>query len=133
MLLLHTGRKQTRMLSTHVVNSPLRRSSRIKQAKTSPGSESDTSTNSLPVRTTRQQTTTMDFIVSETAKKRLTRRTSVSSDLHETDQIDVVGTPTKKRITRKSSSATVTPTNTRATKYDEHINTIIFNYIYMKY
>lgn len=115
----------TRMLSTSVVNSPLRRSSRIKQAKTSPGSESDSSNNYQPIRVqparlTRQRTATMDSIVSETVKKRLTRHTSASSGLNEDMDIDVVETPTKRGLRRSSLSAiasTDTNINTRATKY----------------
>nr|XP_012220130.1 PREDICTED: myb-like protein X isoform X1 [Linepithema humile] len=109
-----TGRIQTRILSSHMVNSPLRRSSRIKQAKISPGSESDTSNNSQPVRITRQRTATMDSIVSETVKKRLTRYTSVSSDLNEASDIDM-GTPTKRRITKNSTTPT-RATNKRLTR-----------------
>ncbi|KYN20231.1 PREDICTED: MATH and LRR domain-containing protein PFE0570w-like [Trachymyrmex cornetzi] len=113
------GRMQTRMFTVQSVNSPLRRSSRIKQNKYSPSSESDSSISST--QTTQSaiiQATTMDSTVSDTMKKLRTRKHSVSSEISEID-IDVPPTSVK-RSTRQSSGATSlvgTPTkvNTRAT------------------
>jgi len=111
------------------VNSPLRRSSRIKQSKYSPvSSESDTSSisNSQPVRNTRSRAATMDNI--ETLRDGRTRKTSISSDISESMEIDIIGTP-KKRTTRSNLTAgsigTPTKINTRASRY-----ATIFNRIY---
>ncbi|XP_072754704.1 uncharacterized protein [Anoplolepis gracilipes] len=96
----------------------LRRSTRIKQGK-SPSSESDAS-NSQPLRNTRNQRTIMDNIGSETLKsENRTRKPSISSDISESTEIDILGTP-RKRATRSSLSAVTsigTPTkiNTRIT------------------
>lgn len=103
---------QTRLLA---VQSSLRRSSRIKQNKYSPGSESDNSTSNSQqtIQNTRIQTATTDSTVSDTMKKR-TRRLFASSDV-EVD-INTSQTP-EKRITRQSSGSSIgTPTrvNTRA-------------------
>jgi len=95
------------------VNSPsLRRSSRIKQNRSSSASPgSDTSTNNQVLRVTRKRTLTDS---SEMSKEQRSRRVSVSSDVSET--IDI-GTPGK-RVTRSSmtTSSITTPTkmNTRA-------------------
>ncbi|KAL6267126.1 hypothetical protein P5V15_000205 [Pogonomyrmex californicus] len=113
---------QTRKLTVQsVVNSPLRRSSRIKQNKYSPGSpDSDNSNISInqPTRSTRSRTATMDSNTSETMKLRV-RKHSISSDISEMIDVDVVQTPTK-RTTRKTTTITSvsTPTrvNTRASK-----------------
>ncbi|XP_018352856.1 PREDICTED: kinesin-related protein 4-like isoform X2 [Trachymyrmex septentrionalis] len=113
------GRMQTRMLTIQSANSPLRRSSRIKQNKYSPGSESDSSISSIQTtRSARPRTTTMDSTASDTTKKLRTRKHSISSEISEID-IDIPRTPVK-RTTRQSLGATSlinTPTrvNTRAT------------------
>lgn len=112
---------QTRMFTVQSVNSPLRRSSRIKQTKYSPGSESDSSISSIQTtRSTRTRTATMDSTASDTTKKLRTRKHSISSEISEID-IDIPQTPVK-RTTRQSSgtaSLVSTPTrvNTRATRY----------------
>ncbi|XP_071574833.1 uncharacterized protein [Temnothorax nylanderi] len=106
---------QTRMFTVQSVSSPLRRSSRIKQNKYSPDSESDSSSisNSQTIRSTRARTATMDSTVSDTMKKPRTRKLSISSDISEID-VDIPRTPGKR--TRQSSGAPGTPTrvNTRA-------------------
>ncbi|TGZ46797.1 Uncharacterized protein DBV15_06574 [Temnothorax longispinosus] len=109
------GRMQTRMFTVQSVSSPLRRSSRIKQNKYSPDSESEGSSisNSQTIRSTRARTATMDSTVSDTMKKPRTRKLSISSDISEID-VDIPRTPGKR--TRQSSGAPGTPTrvNTRA-------------------
>ncbi|KAL6440690.1 hypothetical protein ACFW04_003275 [Cataglyphis niger] len=100
------------------VNSPfLRRSSRIKSKYSPNSSESDTGSisSNQPTKNTRGRTATMDNIVSETLKGGRTRKASISSDISESTDIDILGTP-KKRTTRSSLAATSTPTkiNTRA-------------------
>ncbi|XP_011704256.1 PREDICTED: centriolin-like, partial [Wasmannia auropunctata] len=116
-----TGRRQTRMLVQSAMNSPLRRSSRIKQNKNSPGSESDSSISSNQTnRSTRTQTATMDTTVLDTMKKSRTRKYSISSEISEID-VEVPPTPGK-RVTRQSLGAgsllvgadTPTKINTRA-------------------
>lgn len=115
---------QTRTLTVQSVSSPLRRSSRIKQIKYSPGSESDSSSisNSQTIRGTKTRTATMDFTVSDTKKKLRSRKFSISSDISEVD-VEIPGTPGK-RTTRQSSGAPVsTPTriNTRAARYGPNV------------
>ncbi|XP_077264716.1 uncharacterized protein LOC143898834 isoform X2 [Temnothorax americanus] len=109
------GRMQTRMFTVQSVSSPLRRSSRIKQNKYSPDSESEGSSisNSQTIQSTRARTATMDSTVSDTMKKPRTRKLSISSDISEID-LDIPRTPGKR--TRQSSGAPGTPTrvNTRA-------------------
>ncbi|KAM0732063.1 hypothetical protein ACS0PU_001605 [Formica fusca] len=114
-----TGLTRIQKLNIHsTVNSPLRRSSRIKVKYSPNSSESDTGSisSSQPIRNTRSRTATMDNIVSETLKGR-TRKASISSDISESTDIDVLGTP-KKRTTRSSlaaiTSGTPTKVNTRA-------------------
>ena len=112
---------QTRMLTVQSVNSPLRRSSRIKQNKCSPGSESDSSISSTQTTRSARTRTTMDSTVSDTTKKLRTRKHSISSEISEID-IDVISQTPVKRTTRQSLGATSlvsTPTrvNTRATRY----------------
>ncbi|XP_012525474.1 titin homolog [Monomorium pharaonis] len=101
-------RNQARLLLpgiNPVTNSPLRRSSRIKQSKYSPGSESDSSIGSnQTTRSTRTQTANIDL---DTMKKTRTRKNSVSSEISEVD-VESLGTP-KKRITRQSGSLLGTP------------------------
>lgn len=66
-------------------------------------------------------------IVSETLKSNRTRKPSISSDISESTDIDIIGTP-KKRTTRSSliAGSSGTPTKiTRATTY-----AVIFNRIY---
>lgn len=92
------------------MSSPLRRSSRIKQNKYSPGSESDNSNSQM----TRTKTQTMDSTVSDMKKLR-NRKLSISSDISELD-IDTPQTPGK-RTTRQSASVTPTRVNTRAARY----------------
>ncbi|EFN63891.1 hypothetical protein EAG_14977 [Camponotus floridanus] len=112
-----TGRTRSQRFNIHsTVNSPLRRSSRIKQSKHSPVSpESDTSSisNSQLVRNTRSRAT-MD---NETLRDGRTRKPSISSDINESIDVDIVETP-KKRITRSyltaGSIGTPTKINTRA-------------------
>ncbi|KYN01073.1 hypothetical protein ALC62_08299, partial [Cyphomyrmex costatus] len=112
------GRMQTRMLTVQsVVHSPLRRSSRIKKNKYSPGSESDSSMSSVQTtQSTRIRTAAMDSTTSDTKRLR-TRKNSVSSEI-EID-IDVPRTPGKRTKRQSSGSASLvsTPTriNTRAT------------------
>ncbi|XP_018397193.1 PREDICTED: uncharacterized protein MAL13P1.304-like [Cyphomyrmex costatus] len=109
---------QTRMLTVQsVVHSPLRRSSRIKKNKYSPGSESDSSMSSVQTtQSTRIRTAAMDSTTSDTKRLR-TRKNSVSSEI-EID-IDVPRTPGKRTKRQSSGSASLvsTPTriNTRAT------------------
>lgn len=71
----------------------------------------------------------MDNTVSEPLKDGRTRKPSISSDISESTDIDVIGTP-KKRTTRSNLAAgsigTPTKINTRVTRY-----VIIFNKIYM--
>ncbi|XP_032684421.1 dentin sialophosphoprotein-like isoform X2 [Odontomachus brunneus] len=109
-----TGRRTRTLTTQSVVDSPIRRSSRIKQSikKLSPDSESDTSTNSQPVRTTRQRTATMDSITTETLKGRRVRKSSISSEASEILDTDI-GTPSK-RITRRSFITATLGTPTRA-------------------
>jgi len=115
------------MLTISTVNSPLRRSSRIKQNKYSPGSESDSSSisSSQTIRSTKTRTAAMDSTVSDTMRKLRTRKHSISSDVSEMD-VDIPRTPGK-RTTRQSSSAASLGTsprvNTRATRY---VNTFYF-------
>lgn len=111
---------QTRNLTVQsVVNSPLRRSSRIKQTKYSPGSESDSSISSTQTgRSNRTQIATMDSIVSDTMKKLRTRKHSVSSEISETMDIDVPRTPGKRTTRQSAGAATPTRVNTRAARYD---------------
>ncbi|XP_011859436.1 PREDICTED: putative leucine-rich repeat-containing protein DDB_G0290503 [Vollenhovia emeryi] len=115
---LSTGRRQTRTLTLQPVSSPLRRSSRIKQSKHSPGSESDSSSVSGISQTAwkpRSRTSTMDFTALDTVRKLRTRKSSISSDVEvDNDTPQTSG----KRMTRRGSIAPVgTPTkvNTRAT------------------
>jgi len=109
------------------VNSPLRRSSRIKQNKSSPGSESDSSSisSSQTIRSSKPRTAAMDSTVSDTMRKLRTRKYSISSEVSEMD-VDIPRTPGK-RTTRQSSGAASLGTppriNTRAARY---VNTIIF-------
>lgn len=119
-----TGRK-IRMLTTQsVVDSPIRRSSRIKQytkLQRTPDSESDSSVSSnQPIKSTRQRTATMDSISTETSRGRRTRKPSISSDTSEIVDVEIM-TPSK-RITRRSLVTTTpnTPTraSTRAARYN---------------
>lgn len=108
------GHLRTQLLT---IQSPLRRSTRLKQNKYSPGSESDSSSVSNS-RSSRTRTATIDSTVSDTMMKLRTRKPSVSSDISEID-VETQRTP-KKRITRQSSNAPNTPTrvNTRAARYN---------------
>lgn len=123
MCVVATGRMRIQKINIpSTVNSPLRRSSRIKSKYSPNSSESDTGSisSSQPTRNTRSRTATMDNIVSETLKGGRTRKASISSDISESTDIDILGTP-KKRTTRSSLAATSigTPTkiNTRAARY----------------
>lgn len=127
------GRRIRTLTTQSVVDSPIRRSSRIKKSaksqKSSPGSESDTSVSSnQPARITRQRTATMDSLNTEIRKGRGVRKVSISSETSENVDIDV-GTPTK-RTTRRSFTATTfnTPTrsSTRVARYDSCICIIIY-------
>lgn len=122
MCVVATGRMQTRNLTVQSVNSPLRRSSRIKQTKCSPDSESDSSSinSTQTARSSRTRTATVDSIVSDTKKLR-TRKPSISSEISETMDIDAPRTPGKRTTRQSTGAATLgTPTrvNTRAARYD---------------
>ncbi|KMQ98386.1 microtubule-associated protein futsch-like isoform x2 protein [Lasius niger] len=115
-----TGRVRSQKLTVNsAVNSPLRRSSRIKQGRSSPiSSESDTSSisSNQPIKNTRGRRATMDN-VSDKLKGGHSRKPSISPDI-ESIEVDILGTP-KKRATRSSLAAVTsidTPTkiNTRA-------------------
>ncbi|XP_014484391.1 PREDICTED: calponin homology domain-containing protein DDB_G0272472-like isoform X2 [Dinoponera quadriceps] len=113
-----TGRR-TRTLSIvqSMIDSPIRRSSRIKQPvklqKFSPDSESDTNVSSnQPVRFTRQRMATMDSVTTETLRGRRTRKPSISSENSEIIDVETV-TPSK-RITRRSLTTVTSSTPTRA-------------------
>lgn len=108
------------MATQSIVDSPVRRSSRLKQTtkiqKHSPDSGSDTSTStstssSQPVRA-RQQTATMDSTSTETLRSS-TKKSRAGSVSPEVSEIDVdVGTP--RRITRSSLAGVIPGTPTRA-------------------
>ncbi|XP_011151878.1 protein PFC0760c isoform X2 [Harpegnathos saltator] len=108
--------RRTRLLTTSsMIDSPIRRSSRIKQSiklqKSSPDYESDTSvSSSQAIRTTRQRTATMDSITTETLRGRL-RKPSISSETSEVIDIDIE-TPSK-RLTRRSLANTAPSTPTK--------------------
>lgn len=110
---------QTRLLAVQSMSPSLRRSSRIKQNKCSPGSESDNSStsNSQTTRNTRTRTASTNSTASDTMKKQRTRKLFISSDI-EID-IDTPQTPGKRTTKQSSGSSIGTPTrvNTRAARY----------------
>ncbi|XP_015435737.1 PREDICTED: enolase-phosphatase E1-like, partial [Dufourea novaeangliae] len=99
------GRKTRGLAGSGTVDSPLRRSSRVKsvvkQNESSPESSlSDTGNinNTQSTRNTRRRTTTLDsFIMTEKSRTLRSRRNSAASDITETtDKDSTVATPTKK-------------------------------------
>lgn len=109
---------QTRLLAVQCMSPSLRRSSRIKQNKCSPGSESDNSStsNSQTTRNTRTRTASMSSTVSDTMKKPRTRKLFISDT--EID-IDTPQTPGKQVTKQNLGSNIGTPTrvNTRSARY----------------
>ncbi|XP_043286008.1 myb-like protein X isoform X2 [Venturia canescens] len=122
-----SGRKTRTMLNPSVLDSPLRRSSRIRQPMSqndlSPEYNSDASVTS-GTKSTRRRTTALDAINPEPQRNLRTRHNSATSDLSELAENDSATESIGKRITRRSiatvssveTSSKLPPKTRRATR-----------------
>lgn len=103
------GRRTRAVAGLSVLDSPLRRSTRHRQALAHDNSSPEsTASNDAPARSTRRRTATMESIPMETVRSLRPRMNSTASDTTDITDAETLG-ETKKRVTRRSVAAIPPP------------------------